>query len=90
MLIHAGQMLVHAGRHQVGLFYRIVSYEDEYVSISSILCLTRDSHAPPIIVSSLHDLIMTLLRNIKLHNNNNNSRRKSQPHKNIIIFIGHE
>ena len=41
-------------RYQVGLFYRIVSYEAENVSISSILCLTRDSPVP-----SIHCFIIT-------------------------------
>ena len=44
----SGYLKQSAGRHQVGMCYRIVSYEAENFSISSILCVTRDSPAPPI------------------------------------------
>ena len=74
----SGYLEQSAGRYQVGLFYRIVSYEAEKVSIASILCLTRDSPAPPI-----HCFIITwfnydIAEHYKINNNNN---------INIIIII---
>ena len=78
----SGYLEQSAGRYQVVLFYRIVSYEAENFSISSNLCLTRDSSAPPI-----HCFIITWFNyDIVGHNNNNNNNEVALT-KNAITHL---